>query len=66
MSSVQTQEIEVMQVAPLCNIVVPALEGSGHVSPDDALELQLFEMEQKSLHPAHSLANKSQRFREEQ
>ena len=63
MSSVQTQEIEVMQVAPLCNIVVPALEGSGHVSPDDALE---FEMEQKILHPAHSLANKSQRFREEQ
>ena len=34
-----------MQVASLCNTVEPVLEGSGHISPDDAFELQLFEVE---------------------
>ena len=55
-----------MQVASLCDIVEPALAGSGpinssgHDAPDDALELQLFELEEKILRQAHSLAKKSQ------
>ena len=36
-----------MQVASLCNTVEPALAGSGHISQNDALELQMFELEQK-------------------
>ena len=51
--AVQIQENEVMQVAPLC---YTALAGSGHIPPDDALELQLFELQQKILCQAHSLA----------
>ena len=33
-----------MQVMLLCCPVVLALAGSGHISPNDALELQLFEL----------------------
>ena len=55
-----------MQVASLCNTVGPALEGSGHISQDDALEKQLFELEQDILLQAQSLANKHRSsFREE-
>ena len=43
--AVQIQENEVMQVASLCNTVEPAMAGSGHITKDDALELQLFELE---------------------
>ena len=39
--AIQIQENEVMQVALLCYTLVPALAGSGHISPDDALELRL-------------------------
>ena len=45
-----------MQVAILC---YAALAGSGHIPLDDALELQLFELQQKILCQAHSLAKKS-------
>ena len=56
-----------MQVASLCNTVEPALAGSGHISQDDALELQLFELEQKIQCEAQTLANKhNSSFREEQ
>ena len=53
-------------MASLCNTVEPAFAGSGpinssgHVAPDVALELQLFELEERFLHQAHSLAKKSQ------
>ena len=64
--AVQIQESEVMQVASLCDTVEPALAGSGHISQDDALELQLFELEQDILLQAQSLANKHRSsFREE-
>ena len=43
--AVQIQENEGMQVAHSCDTVAPAFAGSGHTSPDDALELQLFELE---------------------
>ena len=58
--AVQIQENEVMQVVSLWDTVEPALAGSSHVFPDDALELQLFELEEKILRQAHSLAKKSQ------
>ena len=35
-----------MQVASLCDTVELVLAGSGHISPDDVFELQLFELEQ--------------------
>ena len=68
--AVQIQENEVMSVASLCYTVEPALEGSGHISQDDARELQLFELEQKIQRQAQTLANKhrssfSSSFREE-
>ena len=48
-----------MQVALLSDTVVSALAGtapgSGHISPDDALELQLFELEQRILRQAPTL-----------
>ena len=57
--AVQIQENEVMQVALLSDTVVSALAGtapgSGHISPDDALELQLFELEQRILRQAPTL-----------
>ena len=58
--AVQIQESEVMQVASLCDTVEPALAGSGHISQDDALELQLFELEQDIRQQAETLAKKSQ------
>ena len=64
--AVQIQESEVMQVASLCDTVEPALAGSGRFFQDDALELQLFELEQKIQRQAQTLANKhSSSFREE-
>ena len=55
-----------MQVASLCYTVEPALAGSGRFSQDDAIELQLFELEQKIQRQAHTLANKHcSSFREE-
>ena len=61
----QIQENEVIRVVSLCDTVEPALAGSGHISPDDALELQLFELELNILQQAHFLANKSQGFVQE-
>ena len=43
--AVQIQESQVMQVALVCYTAVPTLVGSGHISPDDAFELQSFEQE---------------------
>ena len=57
---VQIKENEVMQVASLCFTVKPALVGSGHISQDNALKLQLFELEQDILQQAQTLAKKSQ------
>ena len=54
------QENEVMQVASLCYTAEPALAGSGYISPNDALQLQLFELEQDILQQAEFLAKKSQ------
>ena len=54
-----------MQVASLCDTVEPAWAGSvrsGHMSQDDALELQLFELEQNILLQAQGLANKYRSF----
>ena len=63
---VQIQECEVMQVASLCDTDEPALAGSGSFSQDNAIELQLFEMEQRIQRQAHTLANKHlSSFREE-
>ena len=56
----RVQENEVMLVAFLCDTAVPALGGSGHISPDDAFKLKLFELELKIQQQAHSLAKKSQ------
>ena len=58
----QIQENEVMQVASLCFTLEPAVAGSGHLSPDDIFELQLFELELNIRLQAHFLANKSQGF----
>ena len=55
--ALQIQENAVMQVASLCDTVEPAMAENGHISPDDALELQLFELEQKILRHAQTLAN---------
>ena len=52
-------------MALLCDIVVHALAGSGVISPDDALELKLLELELNIRQQAQTLANKYQRFREE-
>ena len=60
--AVQIQESEVMQVASLCDTVQPALAGSGHISQDDAFELQLFELELNIRQQAHFLANNYQDF----
>ena len=57
---VQIKENEVMQVASLCFTVEPSLAGSGHISQDDALKLQLFELEHDILQQAQTLAKKSQ------
>ena len=64
--AVQIQESEVMQVASLCDTVEPALAGSGHISQDDAFELQLFELELNIRQQAHFLANNYQGFVREQ
>ena len=64
--AVQIQESEVMQVASLCDTVQPALAGSGHISQDDAFELQLFELELNIRQQAHFLANNYQGFVREQ
>ena len=58
--NLQIQENEVMQVASLCFTVEPALAGSRHISQDDALKLQLFELEQDIRQQAQTLAKKSQ------
>ena len=50
-------------MALLCYTVVLALAGSGHISPDDALELQLFELELNIWQQAQTLTNKNQCFR---
>ena len=64
--AVRIQESEVMQVASLSYTVEPAPMGSGCFSQDDAIELQLFELEQKIQRQAHTLANKhGSSFREE-
>ena len=57
-----------MRVASLCYTVEPALAGSGHISPDDAFELQLFKLEQTIRQQAHFLpvANNYQGFVQEQ
>ena len=43
-----------MQVASLCDTVEPALVGNDHISPDDALELHLFEMAKHSASSSNS------------
>ena len=60
--AVQIQESELMQVASLCYTVEPSLAGSGHIFPDDAFELQLFELELNIWQQAHFLANNYQGF----
>ena len=60
--AVQFQENELIQVAraSLCCTVEPALAGSGHISPDDAFELKLFELELNIQQQAHFLADNYQ------